>query len=173
MKRKKCYIYMRVSTAMQVDGYSLEAQKDRLTKFAEFQKMDIVREYCDAGKSGKNITGRPEFSQMLRDVADDRDGVDYILVFKLSRFGRNAADVLNSLQYIQDFGVNLICVEDGIDSSKDSGKLTITSCPRWRRLSGRISWFRRWKAESRRRGKGNGTAGWHLSGIGWILRQVP
>ena len=88
--------------------------------------MDIVREYCDAGKSGKNITGRPEFSQMLRDVADDRDGVDYILVFKLSRFGRNAADVLNSLQYIQDFGVNLICVEDGIDSSKDSGKLTIT-----------------------------------------------
>lgn len=27
---------------------------------------------------------------------------------------------------IQDFGVNLICVEDGIDSSKDSGKLTIT-----------------------------------------------
>ena len=63
---------------------------------------------------------------MLQDVADDRDGVSYILVFKLSRFGRNAADVLNSLQYIQDYGVNLICVEDGIDSSKDSGKLTIT-----------------------------------------------
>jgi site-specific DNA recombinase len=111
---------------MQVEGYSLEAQKDRLTKYADFQHMEIVREYCDAGKSGKNITGRPEFSQMLQDVADDRDGVDYILVFKLSRFGRNAADVLNSLQYIQDFGVNLICVEDGIDSSKDSGKLTIT-----------------------------------------------
>ncbi len=117
---------MRVSTSMQVEGYSLEAQKDRLTKFADFQHMEIVREYCDAGKSGKNITGRPEFTQMLQDVADDRDGVKYILVFKLSRFGRNAADVLNSLQYIQDFGVNLICVEDGIDSSKDSGKLTIT-----------------------------------------------
>lgn len=125
-KRTKCYIYIRVSTAMQVDGYSLEAQKDRLTKFAEFQDMEVVREYCDAGKSGKSITGRPEFTQMLQDVADDRDGVEYILVFKLPRFGRNAADVLNSLQYIQDFGVNLICVEDGIDSSKDSGKLTIT-----------------------------------------------
>lgn len=125
-KKQKCYIYIRVSTAMQVEGYSLEAQKERLTKFAEFQDMEVVKEYCDAGKSGKNITGRPEFSQMLQDVADDRDGVDYILVFKLSRFGRNAADVLNSLQYIQDFGVNLICVEDGIDSSKDSGKLTIT-----------------------------------------------
>lgn len=125
-KKLKCYIYIRVSTAMQVDGYSLDAQKDRLTKFAEFQGMEIVREYCDAGKSGKNIVGRPEFTRMLQDVADNRDGVNYILVFKLSRFGRNAADVLNSLQYIQDFGVNLICVEDGIDSSKDSGKLTIT-----------------------------------------------
>lgn len=125
-KRKKCYLYLRVSTTMQVDGYSLEAQKERLTKYADFQNMEVVREYCDAGKSGKSIAGRPEFTQMLQDVADDRDGVDYILVFKLSRFGRNAADVLNSLQYIQDFGVNLICVEDGIDSSKDSGKLTIT-----------------------------------------------
>jgi len=111
---------------MQVDGYSLDAQRDRLIKFAEFQEMEVVREYCDAGKSGKSISGRPEFTQMLRDVADERDGVDYILVFKLSRFGRNVADVLNSLQLIQDFGVNLVCVEDGIDSSKDSGKLTIT-----------------------------------------------
>ena len=124
--KKKCYIYIRVSTSMQVEGYSLEAQRDRLTKFAEFEHMEIVREYCDAGKSGKSIAGRPEFTQMLQDVSNDRDGVQYILVFKLSRFGRNAADVLNSLQYIQDYGVNLICVEDGIDSSRDSGKLTIT-----------------------------------------------
>ena len=125
-KQQKCYIYIRVSTSMQVEGYSLEAQRERLNKFADYQGMEVVREYCDAGRSGKNITGRPEFTQMLRDIADDRDGVSYILVFKLSRFGRNAADVLNSLQYIQDYGVNLICVEDGIDSSKDSGKLTIT-----------------------------------------------
>ena len=54
------------------------------------------------------------------------DEVQFVLVFKLSRFGRNAADVLNSLQRMQDFGVNLICVEDGIDSSKDSGKLMIS-----------------------------------------------
>ena len=30
------------------------------------------------------------------------------------------------LQVMQDFGVNLICVEDGIDSSKDAGKLMIS-----------------------------------------------
>ncbi len=111
---------------MQVDGYSLDAQRDRLKKFADFQNMEVVREYSDEGKSGKNISGRPEFTRMLKDIENNRDDVDYILVFKLSRFGRNAADVLNSLQLIQDYGVNLICVEDGIDSSKDSGKLTIT-----------------------------------------------
>ena len=29
-KKDKCYIYMRVSTSMQVEGYSLEAQKETL-----------------------------------------------------------------------------------------------------------------------------------------------
>ena len=35
-----------------------------------------------------------------------------------------AADVLSSLQRMKDYGVNLICVEDGIDSSKDAGKVS-------------------------------------------------
>lgn len=63
---------------------------------------------------------------MLDDIQSGKDDVEYVLVFKLSRFGRNAADVLYSLQLMQDFGVNLICVEDGIDSSKDAGKLMIS-----------------------------------------------
>lgn len=121
-----CYIYTRVSTAMQVDGYSLEAQRDRLRKYAEYQEMRVVREYSDEGKSGKNVDGRPAFRQMLLDIESGQDPVSFVLVFKLSRFGRNAADVLNSLQKMQDYGVNLICVEDGIDSSKDSGKLMIS-----------------------------------------------
>ena len=61
----KCYIYTRVSTAIQVDGYSLDAQKDRLRKYADFQNMTIAGEYSDEGKSGKNVDGRPEFLQML------------------------------------------------------------------------------------------------------------
>lgn len=111
---------------MQVDGYSLDAQKDKLKKYAEFQGMIVAGEYSDEGKSGKNIEGRPQFLQMLKDIESGIDKVEFVLVFKLSRFGRNAADVLSSLQRMQDFGVNLICVEDGIDSSKDSGKLMIS-----------------------------------------------
>ena len=63
---------------------------------------------------------------MMEDIKSGKDGVSYVLVFKLSRFGRNAADVIATLQVMQDFGVNLICVEDGIDSSKDAGKLMIS-----------------------------------------------
>ena len=125
-KQQKCYIYTGVFTSMQVEGYSLDAQKDKLRKYADYQEMSIVGEYSDEGKSGKSVEGRPQFKQMLADVESGKDNVDYVLVFKLSRFGRNAADVLSSLQKMQDYGVNLICVEDGIDSSKDAGKLMIS-----------------------------------------------
>ncbi len=125
-KTTKCYIYTRVSTAIQVDGYSLDAQREKLKKYAEFQEYEIVGEYCDGGFSGKNTKDRPEFQRMMKDIQDNKDGVSFVLVFKLSRFGRNAADVLGALQLMQDFGVNLVCVEDGLDSSKDAGKLMIT-----------------------------------------------
>ena len=62
----KCYIYRRVSTNMQVDGYSLDAQKERLTRYADFEGMKIVGEYCDEGKSGKSVEGRPDFVRMLK-----------------------------------------------------------------------------------------------------------
>ena len=122
----KVYIYTRVSTTMQIDGYSLDAQKARMKAFAEYNDYEIVGEYEDAGKSGKSIEGRMEFNRMMEDIKSGKDGVSFVLVFKLSRFGRNAADVLSTLQIMQDFGVNLICVEDGIDSSKDAGKLMIS-----------------------------------------------
>lgn len=122
----KVYTYKRVSTAMQIDGYSLEAQRARMKAYADFNDYEIVGEYEDAGKSGKSIEGRMQFRQMMEDVKSGKDNISYVLVFKLSRFGRNAADVLSTLQVMQDFGVNLICVEDGIDSSKDAGKLMIS-----------------------------------------------
>ena len=122
----KVYTYTRVSTAMQIDGYSLDAQKARMKAFADYNGYEIVGEYEDAGKSGKSIEGRLQFNQMMEDIKSGKDSVSYVLVFKLSRFGRNAADVLSTLQVMQDFGVNLICVEDGIDSSKDAGKLMIS-----------------------------------------------
>ena len=55
MRKKNCYIYTRVSTSMQVDGFSLDAQKERLRKYADFQEFTVAGEYSDEGKSGKSI----------------------------------------------------------------------------------------------------------------------
>lgn len=121
----KCVLYPRVSTEMQVDGFSLDGQRSSLKRFADREEMTVVDIYEDAGKSGKSIEGRPAFKKMLSDIENGLQ-IDYILVYKLSRFGRNAADILNSLEFIQSYGINLICIEEGIDSSQASGKLLIS-----------------------------------------------
>lgn len=80
MKKEKIkvYIYTRVSTAMQIDGYSLDAQKSRMKAYAEFNDYEIVGEYEDAGKSGKSIEGRVEFNRMMEDIKSGKDGVSYV-----------------------------------------------------------------------------------------------
>lgn len=122
---KKCVIYPRVSTEMQVEGFSLDGQKRSLMRFADREGMEVIGVYEEAGKSGKTIEGRPEFKRMLHDIKNGLD-IEYVLVYKLSRFGRNASDILNSLEYIQSYGINLICIEEGIDSAQTSGKLLIS-----------------------------------------------
>ena len=126
MIRKKAYIYTRVSTAMQVEGYSLDAQAERIRQYAKAYNIEIVKAYQDAGKSGKSTVDRNEYLQMLNDIESEKDNINYVLVFKLSRFGRNAADTLNLLSIMENHNVSLICVDDGLDSSKDAGKLVIT-----------------------------------------------
>ena len=105
MKKEKIkvYLYTRVSTTMQIDGYSLDAQKTKMKAFCDYNEYEIAGEYEDAGKSGKSIEGRVSFNQMMEDIKSGKDGVSYVLVFKLSRFGRNAEDVLATLQVMQDF----------------------------------------------------------------------
>lgn len=123
---KKCYIYTRVSTAAQIEGYSLEAQENSLTAYADYKELQIAGVYCDAGKSGKSVSGRPAFRQMMDDIMAQKDVIDCVLVYKLSRFGRNAADVLRSLQLLEDFGVHLVSVQESIDSSTQSGRLILS-----------------------------------------------
>ena len=124
--KERVYLYTRVSTLMQTEGYSLEAQRQKILEYAKFRDFIVVGEYSDAGFSGKNIAGRAQFQQMMADIESKKDDITYVLVFKLSRFGRNCADTLNSLQFMQDYGVNLICVDDNLDSSAATGKLMIS-----------------------------------------------
>ena len=57
-KGAKVYIYTRVSTEMQVEGYSLDAQKVEILKEVRRHDMVVAGEYTDEGRSGKSIVGR-------------------------------------------------------------------------------------------------------------------
>ena len=49
---------------MQIDGYSLDAQKTKMKAFCDYNEYEIAAEYEDAGKSGKSIEGKQTFSGM-------------------------------------------------------------------------------------------------------------
>ena len=60
-----CVLYIRVSTKLQVEkGESIDAQRFELTRYAENHDMRVLGEYVDAGFSGKNVQGRPQFRRM-------------------------------------------------------------------------------------------------------------
>lgn len=122
--RKRVFAYTRVSTAMQVDGKSLEGQLAEIKKYCSSYNMDIVHVYSDEGKSGKSIAGREEFQKMLSDLEDNP--VDYVVVWKLSRFGRNACDSLNALKKLQRYGTELIAVEECLRSDSSMGMFMLT-----------------------------------------------
>lgn len=123
--RKKAYVYTRVSTLMQVDGNSLEGQLKEIQKYCDYMDIEIVAVYSDEGKSGKSIAGRAEFQRMLKDI-QEKEEVDYVIVWKLSRFGRNAKDTLNSLEILQKHGVELCTAVERLNSGDKMGMFMLT-----------------------------------------------
>ena len=62
-------IYVRVSTEEQAtEGFSIHAQKDKLTKYAKVNYYNILDYYNDYGISGKNLNERPEDTRLINDV---------------------------------------------------------------------------------------------------------
>lgn len=122
---KKAYVYLRVSTLIQVEGKSLEGQLKEIEAYCKAYNIKIEKVYSDEGKSGKSIEGRPQFKQLLKDI-EEKEEVDYVIVWKLSRFGRNARETLNSLELLQKHNCNLIAKEEHLDSSDKNGKFMIT-----------------------------------------------
>jgi DNA invertase Pin-like site-specific DNA recombinase len=78
--------YVRMSTEHQ--QYSTENQADAMLRFAEARRMEIVRTYSDAARSGLNLEGREGLRQLLRDVESGNADYTEILVYDVSRWGR-------------------------------------------------------------------------------------
>ena len=103
---------------MQVDGYSLEAQKNCLKRFAEREEMTVVDAYEDAGKSGKSIEGRPAFKRMLSDIENGKN-VDYVLVYKLDRFSRNKYEMAIHRKILKENNIKLVSVKENIPDTPE------------------------------------------------------
>lgn len=84
--------YVRVSTQEQkLHGLSLDAQKMKLTEYAEKNNMKIVEWYIDEGVSGRKlIRKRPELQRMIQDA--EKGNFDRIIFIKLDRFFRSVAE---------------------------------------------------------------------------------
>ena len=72
--------------------YSIEAQKAYISEFAERNNLFIL-DWYEETKSGKNLD-RPEWKECLK---ASRRSKAPIIVKSLSRLGRNAAAVINTL----------------------------------------------------------------------------
>lgn len=100
--------YARVSTKDQ----SLNLQKDALKK-AGCQK--IYSEQISGTK-----TDRAKLDEMIEHI---RSG-DIIVVWKLDRLGRSLRDLVNLISKFQELGVGFKSLQDNIDTTTPTGKLT-------------------------------------------------
>lgn len=119
---KKAAIYTRVSTSMQVeDGSSLDNQLDKLQAFCSYNNYKIIKQFSDPGISGRKFENRPQFMEMIKMV--DKKEIDAVVVYSLSRFGRNLKDTLRWIEYLEKRGVSFYTQDFQVDTSTSHGKL--------------------------------------------------
>lgn len=112
--------YVRVSTTEQkMHGISIDAQKEKLTEYAENHNMKIVEWYIDEGVSGrKPIAKRPELQRMVLDAEQGR--FKRIIFIKLDRFFRSLAEYHEAMKRIEP--VIWTATEEKYDLSTANGR---------------------------------------------------
>src|SRR3972149_3163487 len=84
-------------------GQDPEVQLSELRAWCERKGFEIVAVYVDRGISGK-ISARPELLALFSDIDHGRRDIDVVLVWKLTRFGRSVADLVNNVKRLQAGG---------------------------------------------------------------------
>ena len=121
-EKKKCGLYMRVSTEDQArEGFSLSEQKERLEAFCKFKGYEIIDYYQDAGISAKTGNHRPEFERLKDDIKAKR--INTIVALKLDRITRSIYDWENLMTFLDENDAYLDCVNDEINTASANGKM--------------------------------------------------
>jgi len=116
-------LYIRYSSRMQEEGWSLEAQRRILEAYCAERGWEIVAVFFDEAKSAKN-DDRPGFQNMMGSVRAGK--TDRVLVYKLDRFVRNLRILLAYVEELDQRGVALVCAAQPIDTGDPmTGKLVL------------------------------------------------
>lgn len=120
--------YIRVSSIDQIEGTSLDHQKDSIIAYAKMKGIELVAVYQDNGVSGgKPIAERPEGAKLVEAINSGK--VSAVIVLKLDRAFRNVIDCLSSIDAWEKLGTALHIVDLGgssIDTSSPSGRFMLT-----------------------------------------------
>lgn len=124
IKKIKVAIYVRVSTQEQAkEGYSIQEQIDRLTKYCEAHGWEVYKVYTDPGFSGAD-TNRPGLQAMLKDVRRGR--VNKVVVYKLDRLSRSQKDTLELIEdEFLDHSVDFVSMSENFDTSTPFGRAIV------------------------------------------------
>ena len=122
-KIERVAAYVRVSTTEQkLHGLSLDAQKMKLTEYAEKNGMRIVEWYVDEGVSGRKlIRKRPELQRMIQDA--EKGEFDRIIFIKLDRFFRSVAEYHECMKRISP--VIWSTTEEEYDLTTANGRMLV------------------------------------------------
>lgn len=120
MNDKYAFLYLRVSTLAQVDKASIPIQKEMLINRAlsDGYQADKIMILSEEGKSGKEMSNRPELQKLISYVKEGIVGKVY--VFKLDRLGRNMKDIHNIIHMFNENDVSLVALKDNIDTTNKS-----------------------------------------------------
>ncbi len=87
----RVYIYTRVSSDDQVDGFSLEQQIDACQNFTKAREWDVVEIFVEEGESAfRDGLKRPRLREMFSRVKSD--GIERVIVWKFNRFARHTPE---------------------------------------------------------------------------------
>lgn len=120
----KTALYIRVSTDAQYEeGYSVDAQKERLKGYCDYNGIKDYEFYIDGGWSGSNIN-RPEVQRLIIDIQSHT--VDKVIVFKLDRLSRSQKDTLYLIEDVfTPNDCSFISLNENFDTSTPFGKAMI------------------------------------------------
>lgn len=123
-KNAKAALYVRVSTDAQYEeGYSVEAQQERLASYAKAIGIDNYEFYIDGGFSGSNLD-RPEIKRLIQGAKDGK--FTHVIVYKLDRISRSQRDTLYLIEEIfLVHNIAFISINESFDTSTPFGRAVI------------------------------------------------